>query len=144
MHKVQIYRVDKSLPLPRYYNEGSVGLDLYSRVNCVVEPKDIILLPSNIVINTPEGYMFYIRPRSSTPRRLGVTLIGSNVVDPGYNGPKDEVLLQVYNFSNKTVKIPKGERIAQGIFVRVDRFTLAEVDKISGENRGGLGSTGEC
>ena len=36
----------------------------------------------------------------------------------------------------------RGERIAQGIFVKIERAEWNEVEKIDGASRGGFGSTG--
>ena len=45
------------------------------------------------------------------------------------------------NFSEKPVTIERGEKIAQGVFVRIDKFEWEEVDEIRPESRGGFGST---
>ncbi len=38
---VTISQVDRSLPLPRYATSGSVGFDLFCRVDTVIEPGEI-------------------------------------------------------------------------------------------------------
>ena len=38
--------------------------------------------------------------------------------------------------------IERGEKIAQGVFVRIDKFEWEEVDEMVRESRGGFGSTG--
>jgi dUTP pyrophosphatase len=64
------------------------------------------------------------------------------VVDQDYCGDGDEVLCQFYNFTRETVTVKRGERVAQGIFVRVDRAAWDEVDSLPAPTRGGFGSTG--
>ncbi|MEK6853775.1 MAG: dUTP diphosphatase, partial [Nanoarchaeota archaeon] len=66
---------------------------------------------------------------------------GIGVIDNDYCGEEDEIKVQVYNNSSNIAKVEKGERIAQGIFVKVDRFEWEETDKM-GKTRGGFGSTG--
>lgn len=142
MMKVKIKRIDKSLPLPQYQTSGSVGFDIYSREDMEIQPRYIALIPGNIIVETPPGYMLLVALRSSTPRKKGlIKPHGIGVIDNDYCGEGDEVKVQVYNNTDAIVKIEKGERIAQGIFVKVDRFEWDEVDAM-GKSRGGFGSTG--
>ena len=67
---------------------------------------------------------------------------GIGVIDHDYCGPRDEIKIQVYNFTDKPVTVLRGEKIAQGIFVRVDKCEFEEVSQIKEESRGGFGSTG--
>ena len=140
--KVKIKRIDKSLPLPTYQTAGSVGFDIYSREDMEIKPHEIALIPGNIIVETPQGYMLLVALRSSTPRKKGlIKPHGIGVIDNDYCGEGDEIKVQVYNNTDKIVKVEKGERVAQGIFVKVDRFEWDEVERM-GKNRGGFGSTG--
>lgn len=139
---VQISLVDKSLPMPKYETSGSVGFDLYAREQTTIQPKEIALIPSNIICKVPNGYMLAIVSRSSTPRKKGLLkphAIG--VIDQDYCGQTDEILLQVYNFQDEPIVIQKLDRIAQGIFLPVLKANFIEFDP-GQENRGGFGSTG--
>ncbi len=139
---VRIQRIDKSLPLPVYETAGSVGFDILARVKVTVEAEKIELIPSNIIVEVPKGYMLVVASRSSTPRKKGLTQPhGFGIIDHDYCGPQDEVKIQVYNFSGHAVTIERGEKIAQGVFVRVDKFDWQEVDSIREDSRGGFGST---
>ena len=141
--KVRIKRLDKSLPLPVYETGGSVGFDLVAREDTTIEPGTIELIPSNVVVEVPENYMLIVASRSSTPRKKGLTPPhGFGIIDHDYCGPKDEVKIQVYNFSKEPVTVQRGEKIAQGVFVHIDKFEWEEVDEIREESRGGFGSTG--
>jgi dUTP pyrophosphatase len=140
--EVLIERVDTTLPLPRYATVGSVGFDLMCRKETVVASHEIALLPSNVIIRTPPGYMLLVVPRSSTPRRLGLIAPHAvGIIDQDYAGPDDEILLQVQNIRDEPVTVPRGERIAQGILVRIALATWREVDAIPWANRGGFGSS---
>ena len=141
--KVKIKRLDKSLPLPIYETEGAVGFDLLAREEVSILPKEITLIPANVIVEVPEGYALILASRSSTPRKHGLTKPhGIGVIDQDYCGPTDELKIQVYNFKEEPVTIKKGTKIAQGLFVRVDRPEFEEVDEIRSESRGGFGSTG--
>ncbi len=142
MNKVKIKRVDSSLPLPIYETDGSVGFDLIARESVIVKAGSIELIPANIIVEVPVGYMLVVASRSSTPRKKGLTQPhGFGIIDHDYCGPGDEVKIQVYNFTENEVKIERGEKIAQGVFVRIDKFEWEEVDEIRENSRGGFGST---
>lgn len=141
--KVNIKRIDQSLPLPVYETEGSVGFDLITRVDTLIPSKQLGLIPSNTIVEVPQGYMLMIAARSSTPRKKGLlTPHGFGVIDHDYCGPKDEVLVQVYNFSNEDIEIKKGDKIAQGVFVKIEKANWNEKESLNENSRGGFGSTG--
>ncbi|MCY4403407.1 MAG: dUTP diphosphatase [Candidatus Poribacteria bacterium] len=140
--KVKIKRVDKSLPLPRYETEGSVGFDLLCRETAEIAPNEIVLIPANVIVETPPGYMLMLCMRSSTPRKFGIMMAqGVGIIDTDYCGEEDEIKIQAYNFTDNTVTIERGSRIAQGIFVKVDTADWNEVDQMDASSRGGFGST---
>lgn len=140
----RIRRLDPDLPLPTYATPGSVGFDLYCREDTTLAPGEISLLPTGVVIATPPGYMLLVTSRSSTPRRKGLSVPhGVGVIDQDYAGDGDEVRCQVHNFTAAPVTVKRGERLAQGIFVRVDRVQWEEVATMDTPTRGGFGSTGD-
>jgi len=141
--KIKIKRVDDSLPLPKYETAGSVGFDFVAREDTIIEAKKVGMVPGNVVVEVPVGYMLMVSLRSSTPRKKGLLMPhGIGVIDRDYCGPEDEIKVQVYNFTDASVEIKRGDKIAQGIFVRIDKFEWEEVDKIKEKSRGGFGSTG--
>ncbi|EKD48037.1 MAG: Deoxyuridine 5'-triphosphate nucleotidohydrolase [uncultured bacterium] len=140
--QARIKRVDNSLPLPKYETDGSVGFDITARESVTIKAGTIELIPSNIIVEVPKGYMLIVASRSSTPRKHGVTPPhGFGIIDHDYCGPEDEIKIQVYNFSEKDVVIERGTKIAQGVFVRMDKFEWEEVSEIKKDSRGGFGST---
>ncbi len=142
MH-VSIKRIDSTLPLPQYATHGAVGFDIVTRETTIVEPGKIALVPGNVVVKVPEGYMLLIVPRSSMPRKKGLVCPHSiGVIDQDYHGDADELLVQVQNITDTPVTVERGERIAQGIFVKVEQAAWDEVESHGAETRGGFGSTG--
>ncbi len=140
---ISIQRIDPSLPLPQYHSAGAVGFDLITRETTVIEPGTIALVPGNVIVKVPEGYALFIIPRSSLPRKKALVCPHSlGVIDCDYHGAKDELLVQVQNISDAPVTVERGERIAQGIFVKVEKAQWSEVDSHGKETRGGFGSTG--
>ncbi len=140
--KVKIKRIDKTLPIPVYETEGAVAFDLIARLDSVIQPKGIELIPANVIVQVPKGYALILAPRSSTPRKHGLTMPhGVGLVDQDYCGDEDELKIQYMNFTEKPVSIARGTKIAQGMFVRVSRLSFKEVDQIAKKSRGGFGST---
>ncbi len=142
MH-IEIKRIDPTLPLPDYHTNGAVGFDLITRETTVIEAGKIALVPSNVIVKVPEGYALLLIPRSSLPRKKGLICPHSlGVIDQDYHGEKDELMVQVQNITNSPVTVERGERIAQGLFVKVEKAQWEEVDSHGAETRGGFGSTG--
>lgn len=143
--KVNINRVrqDTEIPIPTYATKGSVAFDFHAALRTVIGPKQLGLIPTNYVIEVPHGFMLVIALRSSSPKRKGLLMPhGIGIVDQDYCGPNDEVLVQVYNFSDEVCVIEKGERIAQGLFIPTVQIEWAVKEYTINANRGGYGSTG--
>ncbi len=141
MH-VSITRIDTTLPLPKYESAGAVGFDMVTRETTVIEPGKIGLVPGNVIVKVPAGYALLLLPRSSLPRKKGLICPHSlGVIDQDYHGDKDELMVQVQNITDAPVTVERGERIAQGLFVKVETAEWDEVDSHGAETRGGFGST---
>lgn len=141
--QVDITRIDTELPLPQFESAGAVGFDIVTRETTTIEPGAVGLIPGNIVVKVPEGYALLIVPRSSLPRKKKLVCPHSvGVIDQDYCGPEDEIMVQVMCIDDAPVTIERGERIAQGLFVRVDQVQWNEVEQHGTESRGGFGSTG--
>jgi dUTP pyrophosphatase len=144
MIPVSIRRLDPTIPLPEYQSPGAAGFDLAAGRDIDVAPNTIALVPTGLVIRAPEGHFLGIFARSSTPLKRGLMVAnGVGVVDQDYCGPDDEVKIQVLNFTPETVRVRKGDRIAQGLFIPVARaaWRESETDLRDG-SRGGFGATG--
>lgn len=140
---LHVTRIDPTLPLPEYKTSGAVAFDLITRADTTIAPNSLGLVPSNIIVAIPEGYMLTIASRSSTPRKKGLMVPhGIGVIDQDYCGPNDELCVQVYNFTETPVTILRGERIAQCIVSPVIKCELVEKPISTEKNRGGFGTTG--
>ena len=141
--KIEIKRVDQTLPLPRYETSGAVAFDFVARVPMLVAPRTIALIPSNIIVSTPPGFMLMIAPRSSFALKKGLMFPhGVGIIDQDYCGTEDEIKIQVYNMGDSPIQVDRGERIAQGVFVKMERADWQEVAEVQSKSRGGFGSTG--
>jgi len=140
--KVKIKRIDNSLPLPKYETSGAVGFDFVCRENTTIPKGTVGFIPTNSIVEVPSGYMLMVTLRSSTPRKKGLlSPHGVGIIDQDYCGEEDEIKVLVYNFGNADAVIEKGERVAQGILVKVSKGDFKEVKSMKKESRGGFGST---
>jgi dUTP pyrophosphatase len=140
--RVAITRLDPSLPLPRYATDGAAGFDFYCRETVIVPAGEMATIPSNVIIAVPDGYVLVVALRSSTPRVKGLIIPnGVGIIDRDYCGPEDEIGILVYNIRDSAVTVERGERVAQGLLLPVERVEWEERDA-KGPSRGGFGSTG--
>ena len=143
MTRVRIRRLSPSARLPRYETAGAAGFDLSASQDMTVQPGEVTLVPTGLVIEVPLGTFLGIFARSSTPLRRGLMVAnGVGVVDPDYCGPNDEVKIEVYNFTARPVQIKAGDRIAQGILMPAVRVEWEEAAELRTDSRGGFGATG--
>lgn len=141
--RVKIKRLDKTLPLPKYHTDRSAGFDFYSTENITIAPKEIVRIPSGLIIATPPGYFLALINRSGMPQKKGLSMPnGVGVIDSDYCGENDEIKILMYNFTEQPVNIEKGERVAQGLFLKVDQGEWEETEAMDEQSRGGFGSTG--
>jgi dUTP pyrophosphatase len=141
---VRITRIDHTLPLPTYQTSGAVAFDLSPRVDATIQPGEVVILPANCIVEVPKGYVLLITGRSSLVKR-GLVLANSiGVVDQDFHGPQDELGLQLRNITDQPVTVKRGDRLAQGFFVPVDRAQWQELqlEEVTATTRGGFGSTG--
>jgi dUTP pyrophosphatase len=141
--KVRITKIRPDAVLPKYETPGACCFDIVCVEDDVIQPKEIKLLPTGLVVCVPDGYMLMVASRSSTPRKKGLQIIqGIGILDQDYCGPEDELKLQVYNYTDQPVEVKKGDRVYQAGFVRIDRAEWDEGPTVSEKTRGGFGSTG--
>lgn len=128
--------------MPKRQTEGAAAFDLTAREAIEIPPKTIGYVPLNVAMETPLEHFTLIVARSSTHKKGLMLANGIGVVDPDYCGDEDEFRAAYYNFTDKPVRVDRGERIAQGMFVKFVRAEWDEVDKLENKTRGGFGTTG--
>ncbi|MEV5710584.1 dUTP diphosphatase [Actinoallomurus sp. NPDC052274] len=141
--EVLIQRLDPGLPAPSYAHPGDAGADLVTTVDVELPPGARALVPTGIAIAIPDGYAAFVHPRSGLAAKLGVTIVNApGTVDAGYRG---EIKVTLLNTDTEhTVRLTRGDRIAQLVIQRVERAVFHEVQVLPGSARGdgGFGSTG--
>ena len=108
----------------------------------MLEPDEIRLVSTGLVMELPEGVECQVRPRSGLALEHGITLPNSpGTIDPDYRG---ELRIIMQNLGPQTVTLRRGERVAQLVFCRFEAPRVIEVHELSETDRGegGFGSTG--
>ena len=140
---VLLLRLDPDLPVPTYAHPGDAGVDLVAAEDVELAPGERAMVPTGVAIALPDGYAAFVHPRSGLAHRFGVGIVNApGTVDAGYRG-EIKVLL-VNHDPLETVRLHRGDRIAQLVVQRVERVRFHEVELLPGSARGegGHGSTG--
>jgi dUTP pyrophosphatase len=143
MLTIRIRRLSASVALPRYESDGAAAFDLAASEDIEIQPGEVALVPTGLVVEVPPGMFLAILARSSTPLKRGLMVAnGVGVVDSDYCGAADEVKIAVLNFRTAAVQVRAGDRIAQGLILPAHRVEWEETSESAGRSRGGFGSTG--
>lgn len=144
--KLKIRKIDKSIdsPLPVYATEHSSGLDISSSSleDIVIQPMKTVLIPTNFVLEIPEGCEGQIRPRSGLAIKHSIGIMNSpGTIDSDYRG---ELKILLTNFGEEPFTVRFGDRIAQLVIAKTERVTIELSDDLTTTKRdtGGFGHTG--
>lgn len=141
--EVLVRLLDAGLPLPRYAHPGDAGADLVTAVDAEIPPGQRRVLPTGVAVAVPDGYAAFVHPRSGLAAREGLGLVNApGTIDSGYRG---EIRVIVINHDpERTVRLRRGDRIAQLVVQPVVRAAFHQVDDLPEAVRGGagFGSTG--
>lgn len=146
--KIKLKRITdvyNDIPLPSYETAHSSGMDVRAAVekDVTINGGSFSLIPTNLVVEIPEGYEIQVRPRSGLAAKHGIGVLNSpGTIDADYRG---EIKIILFNFSNKDYIIKRGDRIAQLVISRVYKGELIETTSVNKTERGdgGFGHTGK-
>lgn len=123
--------------LPRRATKHSAGYDFCAAMPVEIKPGEKRVIPTNTAVEMDEDDVLLLFPRSSYGIKFGLEFANSvGVIDADY---RDEILVCYRNTGDEPFFIKRGDRIAQGVFVK---FFKTDDDSASGERHGGVGSTG--
>lgn len=143
MQVLKVKKINKDVELPLMKTDGSAGIDFYMPCDETVPPIGVAKIPLGIAVEVPQGYVLLLVPRSSTGVKTPLRIPNSvGVIDSDYRG---EICALFENRSNNIFRINKGDRMLQGILLKVPQTTIQEVEQLSETERGdgGFGSTGK-
>ena len=144
---VKIKRINpdfNNIELPVYSTPDSSGMDIRAALmeDLYIHPGEIILVPTNLSVEIPQGYEIQVRPRSGLAIKNGIGVLNSpGTIDADYRG---EIKIILFNFGKIDFKISSGDRIAQIVLSKVYTVKLIESGDLSSSTRGegGFGHTG--
>jgi dUTP pyrophosphatase len=145
---VKVFRTRPEAKLPTRAHRGDAGLDIYfcplEGAAVRVKPGQSVLLETGVKVEVPPECMFQIMNKSGIASKTQL-ITGACVVDEGYDG---EIFVNLQNIGKDIQFIEPGQKIAQGVFVRIEKPVLWEIEedniygKKTARGAGGLGSTG--
>ena len=138
-------RVGTDILLPHLATDGSAGMDIRDCIDdeLVVEPGETILIPTGMAIYIADNNLAAILlPRSGLGHKHGLVLGNlTGLIDSDYQG---QVFISCWNRSKNAYVVKPGERIAQMVFIPVERVEFEVVDEFEETDRGegGFGHSG--
>ncbi len=143
MAKIKIVNTS-GLELPQYSTPHSAGMDVRAAVDSPVTimPGERRLIPTGLRVQLPDGFELQMRPRSGLALKRGVTLLNSpGTVDADFRG---EIGVIIINHADESFTVERGDRIAQMVLARYERFCWDETDSLDDSERGdgGFGHSG--
>ena len=143
MTELAFQRLDPDAVLPERAHPVDAGFDLRSIEDVEVGPGERVMVRTGLAVAIPDGHAGLVLPRSGLASKHGLTLANApGLIDSGYRG---EVICLVVNLDlHESVKIARGDRIAQLVVVEVPELRPGWVDELppSSRGEGGFGSTG--
>lgn len=141
--RVLVRRLDPELPMLGYLHQGDAGADLVAATDIELAPGERAVVPTGVALALPEGYAAFVHPRSGLAARCGVGVLNApGTIDSGYRG---EIQVIVVNHDPRlTVRLRRGDRIAQLVVQRVETADFVEAAELPASARAGcgFGSTG--
>ena len=137
---------DVDFPMPERKTELSAGYDFCLPEEVTLEPGKLQLVPTGVKAYMQPGEWLGMHIRSSMAVKKRLMLVNNvGIIDADYyNNPDNEghIMLALLNMGENPVTLPKGERVAQGIFYNY--LTADGDEKVTKAVRGGgFGSTGK-
>lgn len=146
MITLKIKRLDDSLKnaIPFYATSHSSGMDISSASKDDIElkPFETKLIPTNLVLQIPEGYEGQIRPRSGLAINHNLGIINSpGTIDSDFRG---ELKILLTNFGKEPYIVHFGDRIAQLVISKIEKAEIIISSNLSETERaqGGFGHSG--
>ena len=142
MVTVKVNAISNDAVLPTFSNPGDAGMDLYSIIDKIIEPGDVALIPTGLIIELPVNTEAQIRPRSGLALNHGITVLNSpGTIDEGYRGEVGVILI---NHGKNAFHVEKKMRIAQLVVKPILDVAIVEATDLTSSIRGdgGFGSSG--
>lgn len=137
--KVKVRKISENAYLPERAHDNDAGADLFSIEEVHIQPHSPAMIKTGIEIALPRKTCGFIWGKSSIESKGLIVTAG--LIDEGYRG---EVIVCLFNLTDKIQIIEKGQKIAQLVVMPVYYPKFKEVKDLPKSKRGifGFGSTG--
>ena len=138
---VKFKKLTETAKQPTYATDGAACFDFYADDAKKVFYHETV--STGISVEIPIGHAMLIYSRSGHAAKYNVRLSNCvGVIDSDYRGEVKIMLIR--DGVDKVLVVEKGDRIAQGMIVPVERVEFVECEELSETDRGngGFGSTG--
>ena len=141
--QIKIQYKDDTIERLKYIDGKSDWIDLRAAEKIELKQGEFKLIPLGVAMQLPKGYEAHIVPRSSTYKNFGIIQTNhTGIVDESYSGPNDWWYMPAYALRDTVIE--KNDRICQfRIQKHQPEVIFEEVDALTGQDRGGIGSTGK-
>lgn len=141
--QIKIQYKDDTIERLKYIDGKSDWIDLRAAERIELKQGEFKLIPLGVAMQLPEGYEAHIVPRSSTYKNFGIIQTNhTGIVDETYCGPNDWWYMPAYALRDTVIE--KNDRICQfRIQKHQPEVLFEEVEALTGQDRGGIGSTGK-
>ena len=136
-------KIYEAIRLPKRATAGSAGYDFFAPAEFTLKPSETVKIPTGIRVEMQPEWVLKCYPRSGLGFKYRLQLnntVGIIDSDYFYSDNEGHMFIKITNDSNedKTLELPKGAGVVQGIFLP---FGITEDDDADGERTGGFGST---
>ncbi len=142
--EVLFAKLDEEASQPTQGTKSAAGWDLRALNDTEVVKGSSTKIRTGLAVAIPEGWEGQIRSRSSLGAKGMIMPNGVGTIDSDYRG--ELMVLATWIGEGESIKLSKGERIAQMLIAPVPLTTYKEVsfDELSTTDRGegGFGSSG--
>ena len=141
--QIKIQYKDDTIERLKYIDGKSDWIDLRAAEKIELKQGEFKLIPLGVAMQLPKGYEAHIVPRSSTYKNFGIIQTNhTGIVDETYCGPNDWWYMPAYALRDTVIE--KNDRICQfRIQKHQPEVVFEEVEALTGQDRGGIGSTGK-
>ncbi len=142
MEQIKIKYLNNDIKRLEYIDGKSDWIDLRAAETVELKKGEFKLIHLGVAMQLPQGYEAHIVPRSSTFKNFGIIQTNHcGIVDNSYCGPNDWWYMPAYALRDTTIEF--NDRICQFRIIK-NQPTLCfnEVEEMTSQDRGGIGSTG--
>jgi dUTP pyrophosphatase len=139
---IKIEKLREDAFIPEKAHETDSGYDCKIPDDLHLRAGELKLVKLGFRLELPNGWECQMRGRSGISTKYKVLFaLGIGTIDSGYRG---EIMVPFINLNNESISFPRGTKMSQMVFKKIDivRLVEGEVNVNTERGEGGFGSTG--